>query len=113
MDVDYEYSTVVITPASMTRRKRFARKRTEELAAIERDGWEIVDIEPERIFRRGDKVTVKRARSFEPDLVDPVVAPAGTRAGRFVQWWDGLTTNQQIGVGLVAIAILVTMVASF
>lgn len=63
MDVDYEYSTITITPASMTRRSRFAKKRAEELASIERGGWEIVDIEPERIFRRGDKVTVKRRKN--------------------------------------------------
>ena len=63
MDVDYEYSTIVVTPASMAKRNRFAKKRAEELAAIERDGWEIVDIEPERFLRRGDKVTVKRRRT--------------------------------------------------
>jgi hypothetical protein len=61
--VDYEFSTVTITPASMTKRPRFAKKRAEELAAIEKDGWEIVDIEPERFLRRGDKVTVKRRRT--------------------------------------------------
>jgi hypothetical protein len=57
---DYEYATIVITPASMTSRKRFAKKRAEELAKIDADGWQIVEIEPERLFRRGDKVTVKR-----------------------------------------------------
>lgn len=60
---DCEFATIVITPASMTKRRRFATKRAEELAKIEQDGWQIVDIEPERIFRRGDKVTVKRLKT--------------------------------------------------
>lgn len=111
MDVSDEYATITVTPASMTRRKRFARKRAAELERIEREGWEIVGIEPERIFRRGDKITVKRPRSQNPDVVAELKVPADTRLGRASQWWDALSQSQQIGVGLVAIALLVTLVA--
>lgn len=57
----YEFKTVRITPASATKRKKFARKRAKELADLQSEGWEIVDIEPERLLRPGDKVTVRRA----------------------------------------------------
>lgn len=55
-----EFKTFTITPASATKRKRFARKREAELAKIQEDGWEIVSIEPERFLRPGDKVTARR-----------------------------------------------------
>lgn len=71
-----EFRTVTVTPASMTRRKRFARKRAEQLAVLKSEGWEIVDIEPERIFRRGDKVTVQRpATPVPPPARKPDPAP--------------------------------------
>ena len=57
---NFEFQTVRVTPASATRRRRHAKRRSEELSAIQADGWEIVDTEPERIFRRGDKITVRR-----------------------------------------------------
>jgi hypothetical protein len=112
MDV-YEYATIPVTPASATRNRRLARKRAAELEDIERQGWEIVSTEPERIFRRGDKITVRRAKTESPELVEAVTRRAGTLWGRFVEWWDGLSQSQQIGVGLAAIAVLVTAAAAF
>lgn len=63
---NFEFRTVRVTPASATRRRRHARRRAEELAAIQSDGWEIIDTEPERIFRRGDKITVRRPADPPP-----------------------------------------------
>lgn len=102
---DYEYATMTITPASMTKRKRFANKRSVELSQIEQEGWEVVDIEPERIFRRGDKVTVKRPRQ------EPNPEPLNVRSGGIMGWWDSLTTNAQIGFGLIALAVVVSALA--
>jgi hypothetical protein len=110
MDVSrFEYATKTITPASMTKRKRFARKRAAELGDIERQGWEIVSTEPERIFRRGDKITVRRARTTEaPTLsTEPLQGPG------IMGWWEGLSQRQQIGVGMAAIAILISLIAAF
>jgi hypothetical protein len=92
-----EFRTVRITPASATKRKRFARKRSEELAAIQADGWEIVDIEPERLLRPGDKVTVKRPGSAKPAF-EPVT-------GR--SWWLSLDQRGKAAVGLGLIAVIV------
>lgn len=102
---DYEYATMTITPASMTKRKRFAEKRSVELSRIEKEGWEVVDIEPERIFRRGDKVTVKRPRTAE------TLEHSSADSGGFSGWWDSLTTNAQIGFGLIALAVVVSVLA--
>lgn len=68
MTPENEFQTIRITPASATRRKRFARKRAAQLAAIEADGWEVVDIEPERLLRPGDKVTVRRPAKPAPPM---------------------------------------------
>jgi hypothetical protein len=106
MDVDYEYATITITPASMTRRARFARKRAAELAEIEQDGWEVVSTEPERIFRRGDKITVKRPKRTG---LEPAVSPPA--AGGMLGWWDSLDTNRRIGYGMIAIAVVVSLLA--
>jgi len=106
MDVsDYEYATITITPASMTKRKRFAQKRAAQLAKIERDGWQIVDTEPERFLRPGDKVTVKREKRQASD------APLVRRESGILGWWDSLDSTAQIGYGLGALAIVVSVIA--
>lgn len=70
MTTPEEFRTIRITPASAAKRGRLARRRNAELEQIRADGWTIVDIEPERIFRPGDKVTVSRAaRPTEPALL--------------------------------------------
>jgi hypothetical protein len=90
-----EFQTIRITPASMTRRKKYARRREQELAQIDADGWEIVDIESERIFRAGDKVTVRRAAApSEPAMPGP-------------SWWGSLDDKQRVAVGLMAVAVVV------
>jgi hypothetical protein len=99
-----EFRTIRITPASMTRRSRFARKREAELAEIHADGWEIVHVESERIFRRGDKVTVKRPTRI--DSASPLEHASGS-------WWDSLDQRGKAAalVGALALLVLVLGVA--
>jgi len=101
---DFEFRTINITPSSMTKRKRFAAKRAEELTAIQSEGWEIIGIEPERLFRRGDKVTVKRPARPSP----------GVPLGDSGSWWSQLDPKQQAAYGLTVLAavILVLGIAS-
>lgn len=96
---NFEFRTVRVTPASATRRRRHARRRAEELAAIQSDGWEIIDTEPERIFRRGDKITVRRpAGPTEPGPVGRAESPPMSRA------WV-LTVGAVIGVLLLVVVL--------
>lgn len=93
-----EFRTIRITPASMTGRTRFARRREAELAEIHAGGWEIVHVEPERIFRRGDKVTVKRAA--RTDAASPLEHVSGS-------WWGSLDKRGKAATLLGALAVLV------
>jgi hypothetical protein len=94
-----EFRTIRITPASATKRKRFAQKREAELAQLHSDGWEIVDVEPERILRSGDKVTVRRERTVaEPEQADDIGLGS---------WWGSLDSRGRASVLVVLFAVLV------
>jgi hypothetical protein len=94
-----EFRTIRITPASATKRKRFARKREAELAQLHADGWEIVDVEPERILRPGDKVTVRRERA----AAEPVQTEDIGRGS----WWESLGSRGRAAALVVLFAVLV------
>lgn len=75
----YEYRTVPITPASMCRSSRMARRRQQELDTLGGQGWEIVEIQT---GAKADQVTVKR--------------PAGKRSSRVSKapsFWEQLRAD--------------------
>ena len=63
---DYEYRTIPIAPAAMTRNPRWAKRRQRELEAIQANGWEIVEIQPKKFGSTKDHVTVRRRRGYKP-----------------------------------------------
>lgn len=73
---------------------------------LQSEGWEIVDIEPERIFRRGDKVTVRRTATARPPARKPDPAPFKVRSGNPPITWDSFTTGGKIAVVAAAFAVL-------